>query len=200
MNKQEFILNFKNKLAGLPQNEIDERTLFYCEMIDDKLEEGFTEEEAVSSIGSIDKIYLDIITEVPLTKLVKEKVKPKRKMNVLEIILLVLGSPLWLSLAIVLIAITLSIYVILWSVIISLWSVFASLIASGIGCIIAGVIIAFQNYSLAGIVTITGGLILTGLSIFAFFACKTASKGLIVLTKRVFIQIKRKFLRKDDNQ
>ena len=45
MNKQEFITSLYNRLSGLPQNDIENSIEFYSEMIDDRIEEGLTEEE-----------------------------------------------------------------------------------------------------------------------------------------------------------
>ena len=59
-------------------------------MIDDRMEEGLTEAEAIAGIGSVDKIVTQIVAETPITKLVREKVKPKRSLQAWEIILLVL--------------------------------------------------------------------------------------------------------------
>ncbi len=42
-------------------------------MIDDRVEEGLTEEEAISEIGTVNEILSQIIEEIPLSKLVKEK-------------------------------------------------------------------------------------------------------------------------------
>ena len=78
MNKQEFLAQLREGLNGLPQEDIDERIAFYGEMIDDRLEDGLTEEEAVEAIGTTDEVVAQIIADTPLTKLVKERVKPKR--------------------------------------------------------------------------------------------------------------------------
>ena len=98
MNKEQFITELKDGLSGLPQNDIDERVLFYTEMIDDRMEEGMSEEEAISGIGSVEEIVSQIISEVPLTKIVKKRITPDRALRTWEIVLIVLGSPLWLSL------------------------------------------------------------------------------------------------------
>ena len=46
MNKREFLASLRNGLYGLPQDDIEERLGFYAEMIDDRMEEGLTEEQA----------------------------------------------------------------------------------------------------------------------------------------------------------
>ena len=71
MTKIEFILELKNKLSGLPQAEVDDRLLFYSEMIDDRIEDGMTEEAAVNDLGSIDEIASQIFMDTPLPKVVK---------------------------------------------------------------------------------------------------------------------------------
>ena len=50
MNKQEFIANLKARLSGLPAGEIDARAECYGEMIDDRMEDGMTEEEAQTAL------------------------------------------------------------------------------------------------------------------------------------------------------
>ena len=40
MTKKEFLSSLRSKLQGLPPSDIDERIGFYCEMIDDRMDEG----------------------------------------------------------------------------------------------------------------------------------------------------------------
>ena len=56
MTKLKFLLSLHDKLSDLPQNEVEERLSFYSEMIEDRMEEGVSEEEAVSARGSVDEI------------------------------------------------------------------------------------------------------------------------------------------------
>ena len=101
MRKQEFIFELWKKLSDLPKGEVEERLSFYSEMIDDRMEDGLPEEEAVSEIGSPDEIAAQIMGDIPLSKIVKEKIKPKRKLSALEIVQLVVGFPLSFPLLIV---------------------------------------------------------------------------------------------------
>ena len=196
MNKQEFLARLRNGLCGLPQEDIEERVTFYSEMIDDCMEEGFLEAEAVEQIGPVDAIISQIVAEVPLAKLVKEKITPKKKLGVWEIILLVLGSPIWLSLLIAVFAVVLAIYVSLWSVIVSLWAVFASLIGCALGGIAAGMGFAFGGNGLTGIAMMGAGMVCAGLSVFTFFGCKAATKGILLTTKKFALWIKNRFVKK----
>ena len=198
MNKQQFLSALCEGLRALPQEDANERVNFYSEIIDDKIEEGFCEEDAVSSVGSVSEIVSQIISETPITKLAKEKLKPKRRLKTVEIIFLVLGSPIWLSLLVAAFAVVLSVYVSLWSVIISLWSVFVSLAACSLGGIISAIIVLVNNFVPTGLSMLGAGLVCGGLSIFAFFACKAATKGIILLTKKFAKWIKNCFIRKEE--
>ena len=59
MDKAQFLDELKKRLAGLPQSDLEERLQFYGEMIDDRVEDGLTEAEAVAGIGSVDEIVSD---------------------------------------------------------------------------------------------------------------------------------------------
>lgn len=166
--------------------------------IDDRMEDGIPEETAVSEIGTVDDIVSQIIADIPLGKLVKEKIKPKKKLKAWEIILLVLGSPLWLSLLIAAFAVFLSLYVVFWSVIISLWAVFASFVACGFAGVVAGAVFAAGGNGLTGIAVIAAGIVCAGLSAFMFFGCKAATKGILKLTKKFAIWIKNCFIKKEE--
>lgn len=197
MNKQEFHDCLRKGLSGLPQEDIEERLTFYSEMIDDRIEEGLSELEAVSAIGTVDTIITQIIADTPLTKLVKEKAKPKRMLRVWEIVLLVLGSPIWLSLLIAAIAIILAAYIVVWSVVITLWSVEASFAACSLGGIVSAAIFAFQGNGLTGLAMLGAGIICAGLSVFMFYGCKVATKGILLLTKKMALGIKSLFVGKE---
>ena len=198
MNKQEFLTRLKQELSGLPKEDIEERLAFYEEMIDDRIEEGVSEEEAVLAMGDIEEIVSRIIADIPFIKIAKKRIKPDRRMKSWEIILLILGSPIWLSLLIVAFAIALSIYVSIWAIDISLWSVFASLIGGVLGGIGAGIVFMCTNNVYSGLIMIAGGLVCVGLAILMFYGCVATTKGLAIATKKIAIGIKNLFIKKEE--
>ena len=200
MSKQEFLAELKAKLSGLPQQEARERLDFYSEMIDDRIEEGQTEEVAVLSIGSVDEIAEQIIAEIPFSKIAKERIKPKRQIRAWEIVLLALGSPIWLSLAIAAIAVVISLYAVLWSLVGCVWAVFASLAACGLAGVVMGAAFAVVGYGVSGLFLIGAGIILAGLSIFLFLGCMSATKGIVWITKQIALGIKKCFIKKEDTK
>ena len=100
MKKSEFLEKLRLKLSVLPEQDVKECIYFYNEIIDDKIEEGLLEEQAVESVGSVEKIFLETVSDTPLTRLAKEKMKTNRRLKAWEITVIALGSPIWLSLAI----------------------------------------------------------------------------------------------------
>jgi uncharacterized membrane protein len=198
MSKQEFLTQLRKALSGLPQNDIEERIEFYSEMIEDRMEEGLLEGEAVAAVGTVEEIAGQIIAETSLVKIARERIKPKRRRGALEIILLILGSPIWLSLGIAAVAVIFSLYIALWSVIISLWSVFASLAACAFGGVVACVIFAIGGHGTVGLAMLAAGMVCGGLSIFMFLGCKAATKGVVILTKNIARWIKNCFIRKEE--
>ena len=200
MNKTKFILSLTERLEGLPPEEWKDRISFYIEAIDDRMEEGLSEEEAVAALGSIDNIVAEILADIPLTRLVTKKIKPKRRLAAWEIVLLALGSPIWLALALSALAVLVSIYVSVWSVVISLWAVFGSLLGCTIGGIASGILFASLGNGLSGIAMISAGVVCAGLSIFLFFGCRETTKGIAHLTKKLALSLKKCFVKKEAAQ
>ena len=182
MNKKEFLRALQEKLSALPRADAQERLIFYSEMIDDRMEEGLSEAEAVASLGSVARIAGQILGDIPAGK--KTAPAPTRRMKTWERILLVLGSPMWIPLLIAALAVVFSLYASAWSVILSFWAVFASLAGCALGLTLGGLCFALFSSRLAGIAMIGAGIFCAGLSIFAFYGCRAVTKGAGLLTKK----------------
>ena len=197
MNKEDFLDELAKRLSGLPQEDIDERIAFYREMIYARMEEGLSEEEAIASIGTVDDVVRKIMSEYPLTTLVKDKVKPKRKLATWEIILLVLGFPLWFPLLIGAFAIVLSIYITIWAVIISLFAADFSCLAGCLGGLV-GIFQYLRVGNFAGaLFSVGAALVCAGVAILMFIACVYIAKAVIILTRKVVLGIKNSFVGKE---
>ncbi len=196
MNKQEFLTSLRARLNGLPQEDIDERINFYEEMINDRIDDGKSEEEAVADIGSVDQIVEEIAQDTPLSKLVREKIKPKRKLKAWEIILLILGFPLWFPLVLTAIILAFVFYLLIWVLVIVCYSIELALAASSLAGLIAFVAYLVNgNFNLAslGVAIMAGG----GAVLF-IFACYGATKGTLKLSKVIMTKIKMLFINKKE--
>lgn len=197
MDKTSFISELMNRLSALPRSEVEDRISFYREMIEDGVEDGLSEEEAVARIGSVDEIAKQIASEIPLSKIVKDGIKPKRKMTVAEIVLLILGAPLWLPLIIAAVSVIASVYLAIWSVVISFWAVDISLFVSGLVTVIYGFVAVFGGNVTSGLAAIGASVSAIGLSVLLFYGCRLLTSGLVALTKLSARQVKRCFVRRD---
>lgn len=197
MKRLEFLLQLRERLSCLPQDDMEERLTFYNEMIDDLLEEGLSEQEAVAQIGNVNEIASQILQDTPLSTLVKERIKPKQRMKPWQIVLLAVGSPLWFSLLMAALAVGICLYTVLWVLVICLWAVFAAVAACALGGMVGGGIFAASGNRLAGIATIGAALVCAGVSIFLFCGCKAATKGAARLTGKIISATKRCFMKKE---
>ena len=195
MDKYDFLLALEARLEGLPEADRQASLDFYSEMLDDLVEGGMTETEAVASLGSPEAIAEEILLEMPLPKLVKAKMK-KRRLSGLEITLLAVGFPIWLPIGIALLAVVFAIYISLWAVVISLYAANVAMAACAPTGIAAAVVLFASGKPTAGLLFLGAGLALAGLSILWFLLCNLTAKGMWKLGKLTLRGIKACFIRK----
>ena len=63
MNKREFLKALEKRLKNLPKKEIQKSLAFYSEIIDDRMEEGDSEAEAVKNLGTPDEVAREILSD-----------------------------------------------------------------------------------------------------------------------------------------
>ena len=185
MNKREFINLLSEKLSYLPKNELEERIIFYCEMINDKMDDGLSEEEAINEIGPIDDIVKEISSDNIGTK-EAEAIKEKRTMKTWEIVLICLGFPIWLSLGIAAVSIVLSIYAVIWSLVITCWALAVSFAVSSIPGLVLGFVFMFIVNPVSGFAIVGASILLAGLAILLFIGSLEFTKIVIKLTRKIF--------------
>lgn len=193
MNKAEFLESLQERLKGLSPEDIAERISFYSEAIDDRMEDGLTEEEAIAQLGTADDIAARILNEVPPA----HPAKTKRQLGALEIVLLILGSPIWISLLAAGFSVVISLYAVIWSIVISIWAAGVSLAASALGCILLMVILFITENVTISFAALAVAMFCAGLSIFAFFGSKYVTIGAAILTKKSALWTIGLFKRKD---
>lgn len=196
MRKEEFLERLGRRLSGLSPKDMEERLAFYGEMIDDRMDEGLPEEEAVAGIGSVEEIVYQMTGERPPV----EKTQPKKEIDRWALVLLIIGAPVWFPLGISVVSVVFSVYISWWAVIISLWAVFGSLIAAAVGALITGIVCLCTGQTMPGVAMLAGSMICVGLSIFAFYGCRAVTKGTVWLTKKLVQMVKNLFVKKEDTQ
>ncbi len=193
MDKKEYLRELADALGSLPKKEIENSVGFYSEMIDDRIESGMSEAEAIKDLGAPTDAAREIRMNMPLPTLIRseyKKRKPKRSLRVSEILLIVLGSPIWISLLAVAFSLLLSVYIVIWSLYISLWAADITLFGSGI----AGIITFFSSLIASpayAFLQLGVGLFALGLCIPMFFICVKSFRYFVKFNVQIIKFIKK---------
>ena len=198
MTKQQFLLAIRQALSGLSANDLRESLEYYSEMIDDLIEDGKSEAEAVAAMGDPRQIARKILSEMPLPKLIKAKATPQKRRKRWQVVLLIAGSPLWIVLLAAALIVVLSVYIVLWSVVLSFYAVDLAFAAMGIALTLTSPITALSGGTVY-VLTFAGlGLIFAGLSILWFFLCNKIAWVAIKLGQKIWQGIKFMVIGKGD--
>ena len=198
MNKDQFLLALYDELRGLPVEDVERSVAYYREMIDERVEDGMSEEEAVAALGSVEEIAEQIISEVPLHTLVRERVTGGREsMPAWEIVLLVLGAPLWFAFGVTALSLLFAVYVTIWSLVFAFGAVTVALGLAGVAGVLFCVPALLRGGIGALLMSLGGGLVCGGLAAVFLLALRGVAGGTVRLSGRVWIWIKSLFVRKE---
>lgn len=129
MRKEAYLDLLRMKLMEADIPGMDQMVDFYAEMIDDRMEDGMMEEEAVASMENIDSIVSQARADRPITDLVTARMKEsheaakKKGHGTRWMVLAIIGFPVWFPLLVAFFAVLLAVYVSLWAVVIALYAV-----------------------------------------------------------------------------
>ena len=196
MNRAEYLDEIKSKLLGLSESDIDKALEFYKEALDDRMEDGLSEEQAINAVGTADEVADQILMDTPLPKLVSATVKPKRAMRAWEIVLLILGAPLWIPLVITVFALALTVVCVIFSLIIAVVAIVFAFIVGGLAALIAGLVGFIAGDGIVALAKFGTALIMIGAGALLFLPCKSLVLWLIELCGRFFKWIKKQFVRR----
>lgn len=197
MTKKEFLAELDKELSGLAREDREKSFEYYSEIIDDRIDEGIPEEEAVDALGSVSDIAANIISEMPFSKLIKARVKLARSIKPWQTALTVIG-------ALVVVPVTAGLVISLVSVYLSLWITVAALFVSSLGCVAGGVGATVAGFSLLftgsfaeGFLLLASALVALGLVVPLFLMGKWGAKALIWTTKKTSFLVKRHLVKKE---
>jgi len=196
MNKAEFLRALDSKLAQLPAEERRRHLEYFSEMLDDMMEDGAQEYEAVESLGPVSQVAERILQETPLPLLVRSRMRPAGGWTALTVILLILGMPVWLPIFAALAAVVLAVYVVFWAMIIAGFAVVLAIGAAAVVLLIAAVSGALLTAAQV-LMAVGGAVLLTGLCILAFLAAVAVARGLLRLTVAFGRGIRSKLIRRE---
>ncbi len=185
MTKNEFLSELKRALSSLSAEEAESYAQYYAEIIDDCMEDGASEAEAVASLGECKDLASGILVEAPPSVADNPHVKKQTRLSPFAWVLIILGVPVWGSLLIALVSVIISVYAVLWSVVVTAWALSASLLAVGAYFTLYSAFAFFISGAGTGMFSLGAGLLLIGVGLFAFLGCKYAAKGAVFISASI---------------
>ena len=184
MNRNDFLEAVRLKLKGLSEEDIKKALDFYEEAISDRMEDGLTEDEAVAAIGTPDEIAQQILMDTPLPKLVKAKTKPDKGFKVWEIVLIILGFPIWFSLLLAAGLIALSLIVVAAAIVLTFFIVILALGLGGIVLVVASILSLITGGGSTAVFQIGIAIFSMGLAVLLFIPAKALALWIVELFGR----------------
>lgn len=175
MSRAEFLRLLRWRLAQMPAEEIEKNIAYYDEMFSDMIEDGMTEEEAAARLGDPEEIAKELLRDMPMSELVRSRVRPSGGWTAFSILLAVVLAPIWLPLLIAAAAVALGLFAALWAIAIVVLAVVAALVIAAVTLVGA---------ALFGYLSIPWGL-LTGLAFIAAGTALLAGLGAAELVKLI---------------
>ena len=157
MDKNSFLSQLQKRLKGLPEEDLQRTLDYYREMIEDRMEEGLSEEDAVAELGPVEEIAAPLLP------------KPFRRMKAWEIALLILGFPVWFPLLVAAASVAIAL-------IAGIYALDASFAACFFGGLLSSLLYAFQCNWAGAAFLFGAGLVCGGLAIFGFWGSNRLMK------------------------
>lgn len=193
MNKKELLLIIENELSKFETSEVNEIINFYDEIISDKVENNIPEEEAVKSLGSIDKIIKDIKLNIVLKR---SNNNQSSSFKNFWIILGICSTPILLPLGIAFLAVFIALVAVLLSLNIIFGAVGISVFIAYLGESIRSLL---TNQSIGQVFLQLGiGLFVGSLFLLLFIKSLRLTKLFLNAVNRRFLKIIRKITKKED--
>lgn len=193
MNKQEYLAQLRAALACLPEGEIEESVAFYTEMIDDRVADGLTEEEATAQLDDPKAAARAIIADLPVVP--RTVVRTKQRNRALYWTLVILGFPLWFPLLAAAALVAFTGVLVIWLLVAGLWMLAAGLLFGGpLGIVVClwGLANGQVPY---GVVELGSGLVCFGLGLFCLHGALAASRALAQVSRQWIAKMKAPFVK-----
>jgi uncharacterized membrane protein len=191
MNKAEFLNELAFYLQKMNDTEKNKFIIYYDEMISDYIENGVTEEDAVNKIGTPKKIAEELFDNYDSVKINL----PSTGSRVLNLILTIIGFPLWGSVLLAVILLVFSFYVLIWCVPIVTGAGCVGFFATSIIGIIGTPFVMAKSVSI-GIMQLGTGIASIGISLLLGIATLDLSKKYVVITKNYNMKLVALFKKK----
>lgn len=212
MNRDEFLAALRGEIESLDIRDRNRSLDYYREMIDDCIENGMSEIDAVASMGdvkSIAKRILDDLDDIeadarnsgedniissdsqknepsPKHEEPPKKEKKSGKMSPAAIALILIGSVVWFPLLCAAVAVLLAVYIVMWAVVLVAYSVAFAFIAATVAAITSAVASVASGMLGVAVLSIGGAFLCLGLSILSVILSVKLTKWTAYLAVMIF--------------
>ncbi len=202
MTKMQFETSLRARLRGIPENEVNRYVEYYMEMINDRIDEGMGEDEAVAAVGHLDDIEARIRSERQQQFVNSAKPEGKKKLSSGAAAAIIIGCILFSPLIIGLLGIAIGLVFGVIGIAIGLFFAAVGIYIGALACVAAGfgiMFISIFSFSAGmpanGLFMLGGGFFLTGISILIVIALNRLAALIIRSIGRLFMRIDRRFAR-----
>ncbi|MDD5952907.1 MAG: DUF1700 domain-containing protein [Oscillospiraceae bacterium] len=179
MTKRQFFDALSLRLQSLPKEELNRTITYYNEILEDYMEDGMTEQEAVAQVEDVDTIAQRILEENAAEQSAASQVvivHKEKKRTWLIVLLAIIGFPIWFPILMAFLSVIFSVICVLFSVIITLLCIPVGLAGGAVGGICLSPIFFATGNVPKGLILLGGGLICASLTILAIFAAVYLTK------------------------
>lgn len=160
MDKRAFLERLQAALAGLPDAERERQLAYYEEMIDDRVEEGMSESEAIAALGPVDQLTQRVLRQTPPQRRA-DRARRSGIPTAVWVLLAVLLLPLWLPLLGLAGALVLGSFALLFGLIVAAAGLVAGLGVGGVGAMIWA-LVSWDLSGMSVVFAVGAGLIAVG--------------------------------------
>ena len=173
MNKQMFLDGLRVALAELPIAEREKTLAYYEEMINDRIEDGMSEADAVASLEPVEVLAARILHEMPVMQKAMRKAKNSGISTALLVVLLIIFFPVWLPLVAAAFGIIVAVLAVMFALIVAL---IALVLGLGIGGLVMLISALFSGGLFSGglfggsvLLAVGAGLVGTGIAVLLIY-------------------------------
>ena len=171
MKKKDFLRSLRLRLYGMPKEDVERSVSYYSEMIDDRIEDGYSESAAVRAVGSVEDAVAQIRLGMPeqTVAYTPKKEKQVSGMKTWQIVLLCATAIVWVPVLIALVfGVALPIVIVAFVLVIVAFAVFVAVFATGVGLSISSVVYFLEGNAIGAVTVIGGGMVMIGLGLILF--------------------------------
>ena len=196
MNRVEFDRALRQGIRGLSKADVQRFSEYYAEMLDDRIEAGMTEAAAVAQLGDPREIAAQILSDGSLPEVQRLQDRLKRRPRAWVSALIVLGSPVWLAVALAAFSAALAVMAALWSVIVVLWAADLAFALCAPACVAMAVSCIVRGDAALSTAMLGAGLFCAGAAIVWFYFARWATVSLVHVFGKIKTKVKMKMERK----